>query len=371
MIQGPSDPLAGVTIPESRLGRINQTIGGERGLGGLDDPARIGPDHPVGAFFDRDRPLGVLPEGETRHPEDRGFLLDPAAVGQHHGGVGLETEEVEVALRFHQRDARREVESFKILPSPWVHREKQWALVRDLAQRPDQPVEHDRIVDVRRPVERHEAVATRHVTSCGPSRAGSFEVGQQGVDHDVADEHHPPRIAPFIEEIVDGVRAGGQQQIAHPVGDHAVHLLGHRPVTTTQSGFDMGDEEPGLGTDQCAGDRRIDVADDHDDVVSTAPAQILERLHDATRLLRVAAGTHLEVVVGRSYAQVDEKDIAHGCVVVLTGMDQLGLMTRCFEGVDDRLDLHEVWPSPGNAGDPAHASPASLGGSESGTRRPS
>ena len=81
----------------------------------LGDPLGRQAEQRVGAGADRDRALGVVAQGEAGDAEVGRLLLDPAGVGQHRGRVGLEREEVEVADRVDQRDARRRPRSPSIL----------------------------------------------------------------------------------------------------------------------------------------------------------------------------------------------------------------------------------------------------------------
>ena len=144
-----------------------------------------------------------------------------------------------------------------------------------------------------------------------------------------------------------------QQHVAHPVGDDAVDLLGHRPVAAAQAGLDVGDLESGLGADDRAGERRVDVAD-HGDGVAT---DVVERGaskadHHPTGLLGVAARAGAEVVVGLAQAELVEEHVAHRRVVVLAGVHDHRLGAGGFEAVDHRLDLHEVGPRRADADHP-------------------
>jgi hypothetical protein len=68
------------------------------------------------------------------------------------------------------------------------------------------------------------------------------EVGQQSVDHRVADEVDLLRMDAFVAQVGDGVGAGRKQEVGQPVRDQPVDLLGHRHVEAAQPGFDVGDQ---------------------------------------------------------------------------------------------------------------------------------
>ena len=67
------------------------------------------------------------------------------------------------------------------------------------------------------------------------------------------------------------------------------------------------------------------------------------------RLHGMGAGPDAEEAVGLPQAEVLEEDARHGVVVVLAGVDEHHLRVDRLEGVDDRLDLHEVGPGAGHA----------------------
>ena len=76
------------------------------------------------------------------------LLLDPAGVGEHRRGVGLEREEVEVADRIDQRQPRAAAGA-EHLPGPGMNREDDRDQLRDTLQRRDRLAEQG-TVDERR-----------------------------------------------------------------------------------------------------------------------------------------------------------------------------------------------------------------------------
>jgi hypothetical protein len=52
----------------------------------------------------------------------------------------------------------------------------------------------------------------------------------RGVDHRVADQLDAVAGDPLGGQVLDCVLRGAEQKVRDPVGDHAVHLLGHAPV---------------------------------------------------------------------------------------------------------------------------------------------
>ena len=88
--------------------------------GDLADPGRVEAEQGVRARPDRHRPLGVVAQGEAGDAEVGRLLLDPAGVGQHGAGVGLQREEVEVADRVDEVHARG------VAAAPSIFRVRGW-----------------------------------------------------------------------------------------------------------------------------------------------------------------------------------------------------------------------------------------------------
>jgi hypothetical protein len=84
--------------------------------------------------------------------------------------------------------------------------------------------------------------------------------------------------------------------------------------------------------------------------------ELLERQHDPRGLLRVAARAGTQEVVGRAQVEVAEEDVVHRLVVVLSGVDELGVDVALVERVQHRLYLDEVRPRSGDA-EHAHLRP--------------
>ncbi len=162
-------------------------------------------------------------------------------------------------------------------------------LVGDRVQRFQDAQQRRPVVDVRGPVQRDDRVAGRpqaqpfeHVRVAGP-----LQVGDQRVDHDVADAVDALLGDALAPQVLVAVGRGGQQDLGESIGDHAVDLFGHGPVEAPQSGLDVGDGDAQLGADDAAGERRVDVADDDDQVGPLGLADLLELDHHARRLFGV------------------------------------------------------------------------------------
>ena len=239
----------------------------------------VSPDDLIRAFGDRDRPFCVLAQRDARNAQHGGFLLDAARVGEHHGGLGHQPEEVEIAERFAEDDAARWVDQVaEGLSSSGMHREQQGGALGDLAQGGDQPAEDLGIVDIRRAVQGDQAVlAWSQVEALprGPSLC-SLAVREQRVDHDVADEMDLVCPVALPLEVLHGIGRRSEEEVAHPVGDDPVDLLGHAPVSAAEARFDVSNEQAALGADQRAGERGVDIAHDDDGVALDLAEQVLE-----------------------------------------------------------------------------------------------
>src|SRR6266567_2682059 len=89
----PRDPRAGGAIPQRRQLTGIRSVGTrlEHGRGQLGAG-----DQPVTTVADSDRALGVRPQRQAWHSEDRGLLLYAAGVGDHRGGAAHQGHELEV-----------------------------------------------------------------------------------------------------------------------------------------------------------------------------------------------------------------------------------------------------------------------------------
>ena len=168
----------------------------------------------------------------------------------------------------------------------------------------------------------------------GAALAGDRAVFHQRVDHHVADEVDFLGRDAFGAQIVGGVALGGEQVVGNLVGQDAVDFFRHAAVAAAKAGLDMGDLDAALHRDERAAERRIDVADDQDDVGGMIVERLVERGHDARGLHRVARGAHFEMEVGVRNLKVAKELRRHMVVVVLPGVHQSQV---------DRGDVWAAW----------------------------
>ena len=97
--------------------------------------------------------------------------------------------------------------------------------------------------------------------------------GKKGVNHGVADEVDLVVRDPFLAKVFDSALFGDKQQVGQMVGDDAVDLFRHAAIEGTKTRFDVSDQRPGstgvignLGCNESAGDCRVNVADDDQQV---------------------------------------------------------------------------------------------------------
>ena len=68
----------------------------------------------------------------------------------------------------------------------------------------------------------------------------------------------------------------------------------------------------------------------------------------------VGGRTHLQIDIGLRQGQILKEGMGHVFVIMLTGMNQemvnwsIGGLVIRVDGLDDRRDLHEVGPCPGD-----------------------
>src|SRR3712207_5841862 len=95
-------------------------------------------------------------------------------------------------------------------------------------------------------MQRHHGVSTLPKSKTGrqTKRARMWQLTQERVDHDISDEPNALRCDTFGEEVCQVVTRCCEQQIAHPVSQHAVYLLRHAPVSAPEPGFDVSGPTP-------------------------------------------------------------------------------------------------------------------------------
>ena len=111
------------------------------------------------------------------------------------------------------------------------------------------------------------AAARRPSSSHGACGAGRVDVREQRVDHRVADEMDASsRSIPSAARFSSAFSRVDEQDVLEMVGQHAVVLLGHRAVAAAQARLEMRDRDVELDRRERAGERRVHVAGDDDEV---------------------------------------------------------------------------------------------------------
>lgn len=337
-----------MAVPALRTVRMTVLV--QRASSGVDDVPAIGPDDAVRPLGYGDRPLRVGAKGQARDPEDRGFLLHASGVGQNEPGVSLQRHEIEVAAWGLEYQAGRQV-ARQLCRRTGMDRKDQGHVQRYLGERREDAGKRLGIVYVARPMECDQAVLCRskpEIRDRG-ARSDAVKVGEQGIDHGVADE--VDLISPVSLDGKVANRIGGrrQQVVTAAVDDDPVDFFGHGPVATSQASLDVGEQAPGFGRHESSPKARVDITDDDAYVGSDVAEEFFHTGHHAGSLGCLASRTHLEPIVGLADAQFFEKDLAQLGVVMLPRVDQKDLPASRLDGIHDRLYLHEIGPSSGHA----------------------
>ncbi len=113
-------------------------------------------------------------------------------------------------------------------------------------------------------------------------------------------------------------------------------------------GFDVSDPGAGrachLRSRKGTSQRRVHVADDDHPISALSQDHRLERLQNARRLRRVTSGAGAEVVVRCRQLQLVEERVRHRRVVMLTRVDQDGVVPTGTRRPNYGRDLHEIGP---------------------------
>ena len=230
-----------------------------------------------------DGALGQRAQGVARDAERRRLLLHRAGVGDDRARPELEREELDVAERRGAAHARRPelVEpagAGQEVPRARVQGEDHRVARLQARERRGGGRQAARVADGRRAVQRHQDVAARRQPVGRPrgARPGAGVGGAQGVDGGRADRVHAALGHALGQEVAGGVAAGGQQRVGEAVDDDAVDLLRRRPVQRAQARLEVGDGDAALRARQRAGQRRVRVAGEHDEVGPHAAQDVVE-----------------------------------------------------------------------------------------------
>jgi hypothetical protein len=149
---------------------------------------------------------------------------------------------------------------------------------------------------------------------------------ERHVGHHVADEVHPA-VDPLTLEIRDRRGSRAEQQIAGVVGEHAIQLLGHRPVARAHTGLHVGEWHSPLRSGQCPRKRGVRIAVDQRQVRLRVCKNRFKRSQHASRLSRRAPGTHAQLAVRCRNPELLKEDPGELVVVVLARVDQQLVVT--------------------------------------------
>jgi hypothetical protein len=197
------------------------------------------------------------------------------------------------------------------------------------------------IVHVARPVRRGQQIlAPAHAQPVEHGSIGPRREQLEHVDHHVTHDDHVAEHA-LVAQCPGRVRRGAEQQRRGMIGQHAVELLGHRPVVGAHPRLDVGDRDAGLGSGQRAGQRRVRVAVDQHDVRRLGREQRLERRQHPRRLRGVRAATGVQAVLRPRQPELVEEHPRERVVVVLPRVHQ-HLLGRRAQPLRDRRRLDEL-----------------------------
>ena len=237
-----------------------------------------------------------------------------------------------------------------------MNREDERQFLRHLAQRRGDAREHDRVIDVRRSMKCHDAIARMSLlegqrsTRCRRRTQQRVTLIEHVVDHHMTDVVHRLRTLALAQQVLLAAGLGDEEPVGDRIGHEAVDLLGHRHVATAQPGLDVSHRNAELLRDDGAGERRVHVADDDHRSGAIGLAQFFERHHHFRGLLRVGAAASAEMMIGFRNTQFLEEHIAHLAVVVLARVhDAIGeRVLAAIERAHHRRELHEVRPRTGH-----------------------
>src|SRR5690348_13247376 len=133
-----------------------------------------------------------------------------------------------------------------------------------------------------------------------------------------------------------------EQDRAEMVGDDSVVLLRHRAVVAPEPRLQVCDRDLHLHGGERSGQRRVDVAGNHDECGLLLEEDALDADECAGRLLGMRSRTDAEEDVGLRQAELLEEDVGHLRVVVLARMDEEDVDAASLKCAEHRRGFHEV-----------------------------
>ena len=117
----------------------------------------------VGALLHRDRALRVVAQGDTRHTDDRGLLLQPAGVRHDQACTGYQAQHLQVTQRLQAGDALvfehgLQAQGLHAIAGTRMHGEDDRQPFADLANRLQEVSEQVGIIHIGRPVQGQHAI---------------------------------------------------------------------------------------------------------------------------------------------------------------------------------------------------------------------
>ena len=134
-----------------------------------------------------------------------------------------------------------------------------------------------------------------------------------------------------------------QEQVGEPVGLDPVVLLGHVVAVGAQPRLDVHERDAGRDRGAGAGERRVRVAADDDDVGVLEVDDLGQALLPDRELLVARARADAEVVARLREARRVDVRLGHRLVVVLAGVDE-DLLGQVGQRRGDGRGLHDLRP---------------------------
>ena len=284
--------------------------------------------------------------------EDAAFLLDRATVGQHAAGVADERDEVEVAEGFAQAPqptTGTHAEPVQPLTRAGVHAEhdRQPQLLRRPSDLGEHGLEPVHMVDGLLPVQRQQQITARLQAEVGTDSGGANArlVAVEYLLDRVSDHQHPVGGKALPEQVLTAAFGVGHEQIAAPVDDATIHLLGYPIVEAAVAGLHVKDRDP--HTFRHVGAQRAVRVTEHQQTVRTL---LFERAAGRRRQDRADAlgkvGTeHAEVFVRCTDAELGKEHVAQRPLEVLPGVNEVEV-TEVVESLDHAAQADDLGSRP-------------------------
>jgi hypothetical protein len=344
-------PFGSMPIPEWRSPAL-LALSSEDLLRCRDDFGGICSYEFICALGDRDRALGVLPQGQARNAQGGGFFLDATGVGQSQCSFAEQAEKIEIAKWLNEAQLRMMFDAVltKPLLSARMHGENDGHVLGNRIDRAKEPGELFHGIDVGRAVKRQNAKRLPTCIVAESKFLADARLLREGKEVKERVNHHIPHKmnrfsgSSFLEQIVDCIIFCHKKVFGQSIRKNSIYFFWHGAIKTSQASFHVGYGNSQFHRREGNGDRGIYVPNYQDEIGLLFEEDWFDAPEDFRRLLRMCPGTDSEINVWEGNAHLTKEDVREVFIVMLTCVDEQGLdFWMTLHLTEKGSDFGKIW----------------------------